>query len=129
LRNQAGKIRKKKKKATIECTNFWPFVFKCNRNAHEKGLFHCIFPDPVFYQNGISSVCKFDYKIRYDSKARFTLGVKAEIEKIFSICPELVINAELFGLVLAPRMQKGYHEFGKPICNLGGPIPQHLLIS
>jgi hypothetical protein len=31
-----------------------------------------------------------------------TLGVKAEIEKIFSICPKLLTNAELYGLVLAP---------------------------
>jgi hypothetical protein len=28
----------------------------------------------------------------------FTLGVKAEIEKIFSICPKLLINAELHAL-------------------------------
>jgi hypothetical protein len=33
----------------------------------------------------------------------FTIEVKAEIEKIFSICPKLLINAELYGLVLAPR--------------------------
>jgi hypothetical protein len=40
----------------------------------------------------------------------FTLGVKAEIEKIFSICPKLLINAELYGLLLAPRLEKqGYH--------------------
>jgi hypothetical protein len=39
----------------------------------------------------------------------FTLGVKAEIEKIFSICPNLPINAELYGLVLAPGLKKGYH--------------------
>jgi len=39
----------------------------------------------------------------------FTLGVKAEILKIFSICPNLLINAELYGLVLAPRLKKGYH--------------------
>jgi hypothetical protein len=38
-----------------------------------------------------------------------TIGVKAEIEKIFSICPKLLINAELYGLVLAPRLKKGYH--------------------
>jgi hypothetical protein len=30
----------------------------------------------------------------------------AEIEKIFSICPKLVINAELYGLVLASRLKK-----------------------
>ncbi len=40
----------------------------------------------------------------------FTLRVKAEIEKIFSICPKLRINAELDGLVLAPKLQKGYEQ-------------------
>jgi hypothetical protein len=39
----------------------------------------------------------------------FTLGVKAELEKIFSICAKLLINAELYGLVLTPRLEKGYH--------------------
>jgi hypothetical protein len=39
----------------------------------------------------------------------FTLGVKAGVEKIFSICPKLLITAELYGLVLAPRLEKGYH--------------------
>jgi hypothetical protein len=39
----------------------------------------------------------------------FALGVKAELEKIFSICPKLLINAELYRLVLAPRLEKGYH--------------------
>jgi hypothetical protein len=34
------------------------------------------------------------------------LGVKVELEKIFSICPKLLINAELYGLVLAPRAGK-----------------------
>jgi hypothetical protein len=34
------------------------------------------------------------------------LGIKAEAKKkkIFSICPELLIHAELYGLVLAPRL-------------------------
>jgi hypothetical protein len=37
----------------------------------------------------------------------FTLGVKAEIEKkIFSICPKLLRNAELYGLVISPKMLK-----------------------
>ncbi len=36
--------------------------------------------------------------------AHFTLGVKAKIEKIFSI---LLINAGLYGLVLASRLKKG----------------------
>jgi hypothetical protein len=37
----------------------------------------------------------------------FTLGVKAEIEKKNSICLKLLINAELYGLVLAPRLKRG----------------------
>jgi hypothetical protein len=40
----------------------------------------------------------------------FTLGVKAELERIFSICPKLLINAELYGHVSAPRLEKGYHQ-------------------
>jgi hypothetical protein len=45
------------------------------------------------------------------TKALFTLGVKAEREKKnFSICPKLLINAELYGLVLAPRLKKGYRQ-------------------
>jgi hypothetical protein len=37
----------------------------------------------------------------------FTPGVKAETEKIFSICPKLLINGELYGLVLASRLKTG----------------------
>jgi hypothetical protein len=51
------------------------------------------------------------------SRNGFTLGVKAELEKTFSICPKLLINAELYGLILAPRLDKGTIEFGRPICN------------
>jgi hypothetical protein len=36
----------------------------------------------------------------------FTLGVKAELEKIFSICPKLLIMLNFYGLVLAPRLKK-----------------------
>jgi hypothetical protein len=43
------------------------------------------------------------------SPKHFTVGVQAELEKIFSICPELLINAELYGLVFAPRLEKRYH--------------------
>jgi hypothetical protein len=61
----------------------------------------------------------------------FTLGVKAEMEKIFSICrPKLLKNAELYGLVFAPKAEKQHtFEFGNPICNHWGPMFQHLLIS
>jgi hypothetical protein len=39
----------------------------------------------------------------------FRLGAKMEREKIFSICPKLLINSELYGLVLRPRLKEGYH--------------------
>jgi len=55
-----------------------------------------------------------------DSEAHFTLGVKAETNKIFSICPKLLFNVELYGLVLTPRLKKDTNEFGKPICNPWG---------
>jgi hypothetical protein len=42
----------------------------------------------------------------------FTRGVKAEIEKVFSIWPKLLLNAELCGLVLATRLEKNTIEFG-----------------
>jgi hypothetical protein len=48
------------------------------------------------------------------SPTGFTLGVEAELEKVFSICPKLLINAEVYGLVLAPRLKKGAS------LNLGG---------
>ncbi len=38
----------------------------------------------------------------------FTLGVKVEIEKNLVNLPRVLINAELYGLVLAPRLKKGY---------------------
>ncbi len=59
----------------------------------------------------------------------FTLGVKAELGKIFSICPKLLINAELYGLVLAPRLGKGYHGIWEANLQPLGPMFQHLLIS
>ncbi len=42
-------------------------------------------------------------KLKSASRA-LHLGVKAEREKNFSICPKLLINAELYELVLAPRL-------------------------
>jgi hypothetical protein len=49
-----------------------------------------------------------NFKVQ-ELKAHFTLGVKVELEKIFSICPKLLINAEFYGLVLASGLEKGYH--------------------
>jgi hypothetical protein len=48
-------------------------------------------------------------KVKISPKG-FILGVKSEREKNFSICPKLLVNAELYGLVLAPRLEKGYHK-------------------
>jgi hypothetical protein len=58
----------------------------------------------------------------------FTLGVKAAIEKIFSISPKLLINAELHSLVLTPRVKKGYHQIWEANLQPLGPMFQHLLI-
>ncbi len=53
----------------------------------------------------------------------FTRGVKAEIEKIFSICPKLLINVELCGLVLAPRLKnKILSNLGSQFASLGGRV-------
>jgi hypothetical protein len=59
----------------------------------------------------------------------FTLGVKAELERIFSICPKLLINAELYGHVWAPRLEKGYHRIWEADLQPLGPMFQHLLMS
>jgi hypothetical protein len=45
------------------------------------------------------------------STKSFTLGVKAEIEKKHFNLPEVLTNAELYGLVWAPRLkEEGYHQ-------------------
>jgi len=62
-------------------------------------------------------------------KAWFTLGVKADSEKNFSICPKLVINAEHYGPVLAPRLKKGYHQIWEANLQPFGPMFHHFLLS
>jgi hypothetical protein len=57
----------------------------------------------------------------------FTLIVEAEIEKKNSICPKLVINVEFYGLVLVPRLEKGYHQICEAHLEPLGPMFQHLL--
>jgi len=44
----------------------------------------------------------------------FRLGVKVELEKIFSICPKLLINAELYWPCIGPKVRKRISS------NLGG---------
>jgi hypothetical protein len=59
----------------------------------------------------------------------FTLGVKAEIEKIFPICPKILINAELYGLVLAPKAEKMIpSSLGNQFATLGGQCSSILLL-
>jgi hypothetical protein len=46
-------------------------------------------------------------KVEINPKARFTLGVKAELEKIFSICPKLLlINARTLWPCISPEAGK-----------------------
>jgi hypothetical protein len=53
-----------------------------------------------------------------------TLGVKAEIEKKNLISPKLLINVELYSLVLTPRLKKGYHRiWGSQFATLGATVP------
>jgi hypothetical protein len=59
----------------------------------------------------------------------FTLGVKADIEKSFSICPKLLLNVEHYGLVLAPRLKKGYHQIWEANLQPLRPMFRHLIIS
>ncbi len=64
----------------------------------------------------LKSNIPIDAKVEISLKG-FTLGVKVELEKIFSICPNLLINVELYNIVLAPRLKKDNNQFGQRICN------------
>ncbi len=65
----------------------------------------------------LKSSIPIDAKVEISPK-EFTVGVKAEIEKIFWICSKLVINAELLWLCIDLKSEKNDNmEFGKPICN------------
>ncbi len=57
----------------------------------------------------LKSNIPIDAKVEMSPKG-FTLGVKAELGKIFSICPNSLIDAELYDLVLGPRLKKGYQR-------------------
>jgi len=52
--------------------------------------------------------------------------VLLEIEKIFRICPKLLINAEFYGLVLALRLKEGFHGIWEANLQPLGPMFQHL---
>jgi hypothetical protein len=64
---------------------------------------------PLYTRSKVSCSTQIKHSKVEISPKGFTLGVMAELEKLFSVCPKLLINAELYGLVLAPRMEKGYH--------------------
>ncbi len=71
----------------------------------------------------LKSRIPIDAKVEIAPKP-FTLGVKAEIEKIFPICPKILINAELYGLVLAPKAEKRIpSNLGNQFATLGGQCP------
>jgi hypothetical protein len=60
----------------------------------------------------------------------FTLGVKAEIENIFSICPKLLITAELYDLVLAQRLKKRIpSNLGSQFATLRANVPAFINIQ
>jgi hypothetical protein len=59
----------------------------------------------------------------------FTLGVKFEIEKKLFNLLQVVINAELYGLVLAPRLKKGYHQIWEADFQPLGLMFKHLLVT
>jgi hypothetical protein len=50
--------------------------------------------------------------------------MKVEIEKVFSMCRKLLLNAELYGLVLAPRLKKRMPwNLGSQFATLGPNVP------
>jgi hypothetical protein len=58
------------------------------------------------------------------SPKSFKLGIKGEIEQIFSICPKLLINAEPYSLVLALRLKKRIpSNLERQFATLGANIP------
>jgi hypothetical protein len=73
----------------------------------------------------LKSSIPIDAKVQISHKG-FALGVKAEIQikKNFSICPKLLINAELYGLVLGPRLKKRIPlNLGSQFATLGSNVP------
>jgi hypothetical protein len=71
----------------------------------------------------LKSSIPVDAKVEVGPKG-FTLRVKAVIEKNFSIFPKLLINTELYGCALAPRLNKGYHPIWEANLQRLGPTFQ-----
>jgi hypothetical protein len=77
----------------------------------------------------LKSNIPFGAKVEISPKG-FTLGIKAEIEKNFSTCPKLLINAELLWPCIGPKAEKRIPlNLGGAYLQLLGPMFQHLLIS
>jgi hypothetical protein len=55
------------------------------------------------------SIIPIGAKVEVSPPNDFTLGVKSELEKVLSIGPKLLLNAELYGLVFGLRLEKGCH--------------------
>jgi hypothetical protein len=72
---------------------------------HHYGLFYIRNQDHVQPK----SIIPIGAKIKIKPKG-FTQEVKAKREKNILIYPMLLINVELYCLVLAPRLIKGYHQ-------------------
>jgi hypothetical protein len=54
--------------------------------------------------------------------------VKAEVEKIFSICPKLLINAELLLPCIRPKAEKRISNLGSQFATLGADVPAFITI-
>jgi hypothetical protein len=62
-------------------------------------------------------------------KLGFTLGVKTKIVQIFSICPKLLINTELYGLVLTLSVEERIlSNLGIQFATLGSNVPTFINI-
>jgi hypothetical protein len=64
-------------------------------------------------------------KLKLAPPRAFPLGVKAELEKNLFNLPKINFKkTELYGLVLAPRMEKGYYPIkGGQFATLGANVP------
>jgi hypothetical protein len=59
----------------------------------------------------------------------FTVGDKAEIKNIFSICPTLLINVELYGLHIGPEAENRISSnLGSQFATLGANVPTFINI-
>jgi hypothetical protein len=80
------------------------------------------YPGNHCYQKPKSSI-PIGAKVEISLKG-FTLGVKDNLgkKKTFQSAPKLLINAEHYGLVLAPRLKKEYHQIWEANLQPLGPM-------